>query len=72
MLSSLWAYGVLPGYGVCLAYSVRKAHRRTTAPHPAPRRPAPFWRHYLKNCACFPLVCLALIGTLLIWPDRVP
>ncbi|MFE9559045.1 hypothetical protein ACFYOD_37065 [Streptomyces sp. NPDC006703] len=73
MFYSLWAYGVLPGYGVWLLVAVRIAHRRNTTPAPPPRRrPAPFWKHYLQNCAAFPLLCLALISLTLFWPGRIP
>ncbi|MFE9558458.1 hypothetical protein ACFYMW_36510 [Streptomyces sp. NPDC006692] len=72
MLYSIWAYGLLPGYGVWLACAVRRAHRQNTARRPAPRRPAPFWQHYLKCCAGFPLLCLALIALTLLFPGRIP
>lgn len=72
MFYALWAYGVLPGYGVWLVYAVRIAHRRNTAPPPPRRHPAPFWQQYLKGCAAFPLVCLGLISLTLVWPGRIP
>ncbi|MCT9093489.1 hypothetical protein N4G70_32165 [Streptomyces sp. ASQP_92] len=70
MLYSLWAYGVLPGYGVWLFVAVRNAHRRNTAPAAPRRLPLPFWQHYLKSCAAFPLLCLGLVASTLIWSGR--
>ncbi|MEU3499511.1 hypothetical protein ABZ726_01655 [Streptomyces hundungensis] len=71
MFYSLWAFGVLPGYGVWLLLAVRNAHRRNTTPPPPQREPA-FWQHYLKCCAAFPLLCLGLISLTLLWPGRIP
>uniref|UniRef100_UPI003F491F6F hypothetical protein n=1 Tax=Streptomyces sp. CA-136453 TaxID=3240050 RepID=UPI003F491F6F len=67
---SLFLYAALPGYGVWLAHSVWTAHHRTRAPEP--RRPDPFWLHYLKGCAGFPLLCIALISLTMVWTGRIP
>ncbi|MFI5705189.1 hypothetical protein ACIA78_34765 [Streptomyces xanthochromogenes] len=67
---SLFLYVLLPGYGVWLAHAVWTAHRRT--PASTSRQAAPFWLHYLKGCAGFPLLCLALISLALVWTGRIP
>ncbi|MFE9121404.1 hypothetical protein [Streptomyces sp. NPDC007172] len=67
---TLFLYAMLPGYGVWLARSVWTAHRRT--PETAPRRPAPFWLQYLKGCAGFPLLCIALVSLMFVWTGRIP
>ncbi|MFF3159092.1 hypothetical protein [Streptomyces sp. NPDC057910] len=69
---NLFVYAVLPGYGIWLVCAVWTAHRRTSTPDAAPRRPTPFWLHYLQGCAGFPLLCLALISLTLVWTGRIP
>ncbi|MFB7742505.1 hypothetical protein [Streptomyces sp. NPDC056132] len=71
---SVFLFVMLPGYGIWLAYAVWTARRRTLTPEPEPKPPAPtpFWLHYLKGCAAFPLLCLALISLACVWTGRIP
>ncbi|MFD9793756.1 hypothetical protein ACFWXK_22745 [Streptomyces sp. NPDC059070] len=72
ILRSTFLYAVLPVYGVVLALSVRAARRRRTGPQGAPSGDAPFLWLYLRNCAAFPLLCLALIALIGVFPGRLP
>ncbi|PKV84219.1 hypothetical protein [Streptomyces sp. TLI_146] len=76
IVRSLFICGLLPLYAVLLALSVRAARRRAaarTCMSTAPVAPvAPFLKHFLQQCAGFPILCLVLISLTVIFPGRLP